>query len=66
VVFLFLFLAKYLEVKVCQTSSNKKIEIEGIGALFSSPFQRQCKLLPSLGIRRPLIFHILIFSSENP
>ena len=25
--------------------------------------QRQCELLPSLGLRRPLTFHILIFSS---
>ena len=39
---------------------------------FSSPCQRQCELLPSLGIRhlsvvhRPLTFHILIFSSETP
>jgi hypothetical protein len=32
----------------------------------SSPCQRQCELLPSLGVRRPLIFHILIFSSEIP
>jgi hypothetical protein len=35
-------------------------------SLFSSPFQRQCELLPSLGVRRPLTFHILIFSSETP
>ena len=28
----------------------------------SSPCQRQCELLPSLGVRRPLTFHILIFS----
>ena len=34
--------------------------------LFSSPCQRQCELLPSLGVRRPLTFHILIFSSETP
>jgi hypothetical protein len=27
--------------------------------------QRQCELLPSLGVRRPLTFHILIFSSET-
>ena len=27
---------------------------------------RQCELLPSLGVRRPLTFHILIFSSETP
>jgi hypothetical protein len=27
---------------------------------------RQCQLLPSLGVRRPLTFHILIFSSETP
>jgi hypothetical protein len=26
----------------------------------------QCELLPSLGICRPLTFHILIFSSEIP
>ena len=32
---------------------------------FSSPCQRQCELLPSLGVRRPLTFHILIFSSET-
>jgi hypothetical protein len=25
-----------------------------------------CELLPSLGVRRPFTFHILIFSSENP
>jgi hypothetical protein len=30
------------------------------------PCQRQCELLPSLGIRCPLTFHILIFSSETP
>ena len=33
---------------------------------YSSPCQRQCELLPSLGVRRPLTFHILIFSSETP
>ena len=33
---------------------------------FSSPCQRQCDLLPSLGVRRPLTFHIVIFSSETP
>ena len=33
---------------------------------FSSPCQRQCELLLSLGVRRPLTFHILIFSSETP
>jgi hypothetical protein len=31
----------------------------------SSPCQRQCELLPSLGVRRPLTFHILILS-ETP
>ena len=34
--------------------------------IFSSPCQMQCELLPSLGIRRLLTFHILIFSSETP
>jgi hypothetical protein len=33
--------------------------------LFSSSCQRQCELLPSLGVRRPLTFHILIFSSKT-
>jgi hypothetical protein len=28
--------------------------------IFSSPCQRQRELLPSLGVRRPLTFHILI------
>jgi hypothetical protein len=32
--------------------------------IFSSPCQRQRELLPSLGVRRPLTFHILIFSSK--
>ena len=35
-------------------------------AIFSSPCQRQHELLPSLGIRRLLTFHILIFYSETP
>jgi hypothetical protein len=34
--------------------------------IFSSPCQGQCELLPSLGVRHPLIFHILIFYSETP
>jgi hypothetical protein len=38
----------------------------GLLSVFSSPCQRQCELLPSIGVRRPLTFHILIFSSENP
>jgi hypothetical protein len=33
--------------------------------IFSSPCQKQCELLPSLGVRRPLTFRILIFSSET-
>ena len=36
-----------------------------IHVVFSSPCQRQCELLPSLCVRRPLTFHILIFSSET-
>jgi hypothetical protein len=39
--------------------------LEWLNLLFSSPCQRQCKFLPSVGIRRPLSFHILIFSSEK-
>jgi hypothetical protein len=33
--------------------------------LISSPCQTQRELLPSLGVHRPLTFHILIFSSET-
>ena len=33
---------------------------------FSSPCQRQCELLPSLGVRRPLNFHIFIFYPLKP
>jgi hypothetical protein len=32
---------------------------------FSSPCQRQRELLPSLGVRHPVTFRILIFSSET-
>ena len=39
---------------------------ESSAPFFSSPCQRQSELLPSVGIRRPLTFHILIFSSETP
>jgi hypothetical protein len=42
------------------------ISMENFNFIFSSPCQRQCELLPSLGVRRPLTFHILIFSSETP
>jgi hypothetical protein len=38
---------------------------EGGGHIFSSPCQRQCELLRSLGACRPLTFHILIFSSKT-
>ena len=45
-----------------------KISCINSGTCFfiSSPCQRQYELLPSLGVRRPLTFHILIFSSETP
>jgi hypothetical protein len=35
-------------------------------SIFSSPCQSKCELLPSVGVCRPLSFHILIFSSETP
>ena len=34
--------------------------------IFGSPCQRQSELLSSLGVHRPLTFHILTFSSETP
>jgi hypothetical protein len=33
--------------------------------IFSSPCQRQCELLPSLGVCRLLTFHILSFRDEK-
>ena len=33
--------------------------------IFSLPCQMQCELFPSLGVRRLLTFHILIFTSET-
>jgi hypothetical protein len=45
--------------------SETKNFINDLMVLFSSPCQRQSELLPSLGIRRLLTFHILIFSSET-
>jgi hypothetical protein len=33
---------------------------------FLAHLAKGSELLPSLGIRRPLTFHILIFSSETP
>jgi hypothetical protein len=57
------------EEKIClnQPIRNKnclwRIKIER--HIFSSPCQRQRELLSSLGIRRPLTFHILFFSSET-
>ena len=45
-----------------QVAKNRKSCLQ----VFSSPCQRQRELLPSLGVRSPLTFHILIFSSETP
>ena len=53
--------------------SRFSIQVKAHFSLFSSLCQRQCELLPSLGVRRSssvvcrlLTFHILIFSSETP
>ena len=61
-------------VKMLYFSSNQKLwftqmtksRIPIYHDFFSLPCQRQCELLPSLGARRPLTFHILIFSDETP
>ena len=58
---IYLFTLKY---KKNNSYDNFDIYLDLI--IFSSPYQRQCELLPSLGIRRPLTFHIFIFSSETP
>ena len=52
---------------VIESSFDPGERLQAPGSLwFSSPCQRECELLPSLGVRRPLTFHILIFSSETP
>jgi hypothetical protein len=50
-------------LKVALNTKNQKINQKNIP--FNSPCQRQCELLPSLGVCHPLTFHILIFSSET-
>jgi len=49
-----------------KTTLNYKLIEDFFLFIFSSPCQRQCEFLPSLGVRRLLTFHILIFSSETP
>ena len=49
----------------CLMQEGQTGTIPKIITFISSPCQRQCELLPSLDIRRPLTFHILIFSSET-
>ena len=64
IVFLFIFYTHFCIlylIYLCYISKHTKVIY-----IFSSPCQRQCELLPSLVVRRPLIFHILIFSSETP
>jgi hypothetical protein len=46
-------------------NKNQPIRNKNCLFLFNSACQRQCELLPSLGIRRLLTFHILIFISET-
>jgi len=41
-------------------------QFSNFNPVFSSPCQRQYEVLPSLGVRRPFTFHILIISSETP
>ena len=48
-----------------ESSEVAECSSKGNCSLFSSPCQRRCELLPSLGVRRRLTFHILIFSSET-
>ena len=50
---------------ICRLCAEETYNILG-HFIFGSPCQRQSELLSSLGVRRPLTFHILIFSSETP
>jgi hypothetical protein len=59
---------KYSEIRIDLFLSISKLSQfinRSVFVLFSSPCQRQSELLPSLGVCRPLTFHILIFSSET-
>ena len=53
-------------MNICENVCFSKPRLNWTPTVFSSPCQRQCELLPSLGVCRPLTFHILIFSSETP
>ena len=46
-------------ISICVFQTIEAISITEL--FFSSPCQRQCELFPSLAVRRPLTFHILIF-----
>ena len=67
VYFLMIFTFVVQEFKLYKIIENGgfRVCIRYFLTIFSSPCQKQCELLPSLGIRRPLTFHILIFSSET-
>ena len=43
---------------VQRKKSREKNVLQNHVSIFSSHCQRQCQLLPSLGVRRPLTFHI--------
>jgi hypothetical protein len=51
---------KYLNDWETMGTANKLLTKNFFFCIVSSPCQRQCELLPSLGVRRPLTFHILI------
>jgi hypothetical protein len=55
---------KYLNDWETMGTADKLLTKNFFFCIVSSPCQRQCELLPSLGIRRLLTIHILIFSSE--
>ena len=49
----------------CFTSNIHCVTVDRNG-IFSSPCQRQCELLPSLGVRRLSSVNFSLFSSETP
>ena len=53
----------HTRLKIIKMATVPMVTID-VQKIFSSPCQRQRELLPSLGVRRPLTFHILIFSSK--
>jgi hypothetical protein len=55
----------HMELEIQVLSWNRYKNVLELNNFFSSPCQRQCELLPSLGVCRLLTFHILIGKPQS-